>query len=845
MKQNLSKVLLGVALAGCSAASDAGPLTLVKNGQPNATIVMQANAPAPIKSAATDLQKYLAKISGVTLPLKTDGKDILGITLNVGKTATTLSSDLPDSKLNPETYAITQRNDDVYFEGNYPSPTAFAVYSFLQDQLGVRWFAPGDDWEYVPQNTNKSTFTINVKNVVSVPGTSPRVWSGHAWTKDWTDWDLRNKAVQSEKVPRRNFQNNMYHIFPPSKYAKTHPEYYPLVNGKRYIPVNDSESHWWPAIGDPNVQRITAEYIHQWFKDHPDQDSFSLGMDDVAYMSDDPLSDAMDSSPDDYKHRNFSSRFYKFINIIAKQVKKTDPDKYIGTLIYSIALKPPVDVPQMEDNVFGYIANGSVAQWYHPGKEDDWKNLTLDWRKRVKHLSRYDYYGMGTHVPRVFPHAIDDSIKFDKSLGFDGMYVEVYTFLPQTAPMIWAFAQLEWDPQKNVDVLLDDFYSKMFPSDTADVKKYFDLMEKSWNTERPGHTGWVHRNIIHQATSISPEAVEQGMQLLNAAYAKAKTPVEKRRIDVIRGGLQFGSYAVLEYDLAQQLSAISVTNETQANAALAKVQKFAELIDERGTYWAQAEKRDDILGANIRGLSIIKPGRSEGYLQRNFAPIESPAIPGILRVIDWYQTNQPDKAPQITQDLVSKLPAGFIKDAVEASRWLDDASKTGAKSLLKNGDFENNSKNTAEAKEDWETKGAPVGWSTWSRMGSGEFVRVQGHTPSSKGIRVNAPSSGETSDLLQNLSVKSGERYVSTVWVKLDDPAHASDVVLSFRFRDASGWLKGNNATQRAIAATADGWQKLMLAVTVPHGATSVSVMLGVSNTSATFDDALVYLLPQ
>src|SRR5690606_28286651 len=120
------------------------------------------NAPEPMKAAAADLQKYVQKISGVELPLITDGSDAPGITLNIGKTSTSKSSDLPDSKLNPETYAITQRGDDVYFAGNYPSPTAFAVYSFLQDQLGVRWFAPGDDWEYVPQNANKSTFRVNV-----------------------------------------------------------------------------------------------------------------------------------------------------------------------------------------------------------------------------------------------------------------------------------------------------------------------------------------------------------------------------------------------------------------------------------------------------------------------------------------------------------------------------------------------------------------------------------------------------------------------------------------------------------------------------------------------------------
>ena len=437
-----SKFLLGLAISGFPLLACAAPLTLVKNGQPNATIVVQAKAPGPIQAAAKDLQKYLAKISGVELPLKSDGQEVAGITLNVGKTDSAQAGDFPDPKLNPGTYAITQRNDDVYFAGNHPSPTAFAVYSFLQDQLGLRWFAPGEDWEYVPQNAAQGDFTVEVNSLVSVPGTSPRIWSGHAWTKDWRDWNLRNKAVQSEKVPRRNFQNKMHTVFPQSKYGKNHPEYYPLLNGKRLNPSSDSTRDWWPCMGNKEVQRITVEYIRNYFEQHPGQDSFSLGMDDIYHMCDDPLCKAMDAHEDDYKRHRFSTRFYKFVNIIAKEIKKSHPDKFIGTLIYSIALQLPEGVPRMEDNVFGYIANGSVAQWYRPGIKEEWKNLTREWRKRVKHLSRYDYYGMGTHVPRVFPHAIDESIKFDKSLDLEGMYVEVYTFLPQTAPMIWAFAQM-------------------------------------------------------------------------------------------------------------------------------------------------------------------------------------------------------------------------------------------------------------------------------------------------------------------------------------------------------------------------------------------------------------------
>jgi hypothetical protein len=838
---SLLKVLLALSFTVSPIAASASPLILAQNGQPNATIVVQAKAPAPVQQAATDLQHYLQKISGVELALKMDGKDVAGITLNIGKTATAQKSDFPAADLNPETYAIHQRGDDVYFEGNYPSPTAFAVYSFLQDQLGVRWFAPGEDWEYVPQNRDKSTFTVDVKDVVSVPSTSPRIWSGHQWTQDWKDWDLHNKAVQSEKVLRRNFQNNMYRIFPPSKYAKAHPEYYPLINGKRWIPSSDTERKWWPCIGNKDVQRITAEYIHQWFTDHPDQDSFSLGMDDINQMCNDPLCSAMDASPDDYRRQNYSSRYYKFINIIAKQVQKSDPGKYIGVLIYRQVKQPPVDVPKMEDNVFGYIADGSVAQWFQPGFKGQWMTDTREWAKRVKHLSRYEYFGLGTFVPRVFPHAMNDEIKLDKSLGFEGMYGEMYTFLPQTAPMIWALAQLQWNPKLNIDDLLNEFYTKMYGPAAPSMKKYFDLMEQSWMTPRSGHnTGWVSWNIVRQATSISPEAVHEGMDFLDQAMAQAKTPLQKKRIDITRGGLQFASYAVLEFDLAQQLAAIPVTNAAQAEAARDKVQQLAALMQDRKTYWAAAEKRDDLLGANIRALSAF----GGGMLQHDFSPLEKPAIAGILRVADWYQINQPDQAKQLTQTLIEKLPDDFLGDSLETSQWLAQAIQKHLTQLLKNGDFEDTSKNTAAPQEDWETTGAPTGWLLWNRLGSGKVTPAEGRMPKSKAVRLSALDAGETTLLLQAVPVQAGQKYAGHAWVKLEDLDFATGVDISFHFRTKDGWYTGKDAIHSTIAAINANWQKLMLAVTIPENVTSMTVMLSVSNTSATFDDVALYQLP-
>ena len=845
MPRHASKILFALALSGCASsipAAKAGPLELTKNNQPNATIVLQADAPAPLQQAAADLQRYIQKISGVQLPLKTDGQDVAGITLNIGKTAAARDSDLPDATLNPETYAITQRGDDVYFAGNNPSPTAFAVYSFLQDQLGVRWFAPGEDWEYVPSVAGKTNFTVDVKNVVSVPGTSPRIWSGHNWDADWKAWSLRNKAVVSEKVLRRNFQNNMYRIFPPSKYAETHPEYYPLIDGKRWIPKDDTYSYWWPATGNPDVQRITAEYIHQWFKDHPDEDSFSLGMDDIVYMSDDPLTNALDSSPDDYKKRSFSSRYYKFVNIIARQVAQTDPDKTIGTLIYNIALEPPKDVPKLEDNVFGFIANGSAAQWYQPGKKKQWMDNTNQWARRVKHLSRYDYFGMGTFAPRVFPHNMEEMMNVDHALGFEGSYTEIYTFLPQTAPMIWAFAQKQWNPDLKVDDLLNEFYADMYGPAAPTMKKYYDLMEESWNTPRAGHVGWVHRNIIAQATSIAPEAVTEGMNLLNAATKQAATPLEKKRVDVTRGGLQFASYPILEYALARKIANSPVSDATQAKQVADEIRQMGQLIGERTANWPRLMERQDLLGANLRALNAPLNGAS--YLQTDTNKLDNPVIPGILRLLDWYHTNQPAQASAVAQELTASLPAGGIRDAVNAWDWVQ---QNRAANLLKNGDCEDTAKNTAAAaQDDWGSKGVPVGWNSYNSLGNAKFSKAAGRTGNGIHIQSNIDPVRDNGLALQNVKLNPTSKYLGVAWVKLTDIDQISDgdTSLTLRFRTDKGWFAGKGAIVSTSAGPNSGWQQLIIASDVPAGATELAFMLGTRNGDAIFDDAALYEIP-
>jgi len=366
-------------------------------------------------------------------------------------------------------------------------------------------------------------------------------------------------------------------------------------------------------------------------------------------------------------------------------------------------------------------------------------------------------------------------------------------------------------------------------------------MEKSWNTERPGHTGWVHRNIIHQATSISPEAVDEGMALLNKAYDQAPTALEKKRIDVTRGALQYAGYAIKEYALAQQISGMQIDNAVTADKALDATKQFGKLIADREVYWPKALERQDLLGENLRGLKGMILGNGESYLQTNTAPLDNPAIPGILRLVGWYGENQPEKAAAISQQLMGSFPEGNIRDSISSWNWVQQNHPA---SLLKNGNFEDASKNTeAAAQEDWSSKGAPASWSTWSSQGKVKFLKATGK--SGNGFRVQSNlDGGDNGVIIQNVQLDPTKKYLGIAWVKSADADLAVNATITFRFRTDKGWFTGKNATISAGASPSAQWQPVIISASVPEGATAMALMLGANRGDAVFDDAALYEVP-
>ena len=80
-----AKVVFTMALGMWSDQAESGEFLLVRDGKPTATIVIATKAPEPAKFAAKELQGHVRKITGATLPVKTDSEKVEGPRILLGQ----------------------------------------------------------------------------------------------------------------------------------------------------------------------------------------------------------------------------------------------------------------------------------------------------------------------------------------------------------------------------------------------------------------------------------------------------------------------------------------------------------------------------------------------------------------------------------------------------------------------------------------------------------------------------------------------------------------------------------------------------------------------------------------
>ncbi|MBI2194533.1 MAG: DUF4838 domain-containing protein [Planctomycetes bacterium] len=365
-----------VATLGCwgTMAALAADLTLVRDGVPAATIVVSEaalaaepfkpgrNSTAPpsskIKLAALDLRAFVAKMSGATLPIVSDGQETAGAALLVGPSRRTVSLKglkIP-SGLTPERseegYVLWCRGDTLVLAGNDEGPyhgTHNAVAEFLNRQ-GVRWILPGDFGEVVPQ---KKTLTFGSIDWTDRPAFRFRTW----WCNQPAEmgavealWKVRNKMQVADMsvigVPGDSY---LRQYMPDPALVQTQPE----VFGRR---LDQSVDPHMPNLSNPEAARLVADKVIERIRKSREA---GQPLNSLGFAPDDGL--PMDHTPQTMKDLNqgftewvgregvptelsVSEEWFTFVNRVTEHVVKVYPEMILSTNGYANRCIPPEGV---------------------------------------------------------------------------------------------------------------------------------------------------------------------------------------------------------------------------------------------------------------------------------------------------------------------------------------------------------------------------------------------------------------------------------------------------------------------------------------------------------------------
>ena len=191
-------VLLILPVLGRIQASE---FVLVRDGQPVATIVTAA-APTDVAAfAAQELQYHVQKITGATLPIKSDAEKVEGAKILVGPSAATaqlgvdakpvqgsrVSDPLCRQRADSVGQGCAERATNVEKARNWssadegtrlpPPPmfddqaTSYAVHDFLERFCDVRWFGPGELEMVLPKT---ATLAVQPQDIRRAPALAYR-----------------------------------------------------------------------------------------------------------------------------------------------------------------------------------------------------------------------------------------------------------------------------------------------------------------------------------------------------------------------------------------------------------------------------------------------------------------------------------------------------------------------------------------------------------------------------------------------------------------------------------------------------------------------------------------------
>lgn len=503
----LRKIAVFAALAALSAFAETA---IVKDGQACAKIVignidgsvrLDPILPRTPQANAERLRQFIEKSTGASLEICEGTADGSRIVLEVAK---------PDI-LDIEGFSIDFPAEGIVkITGGSPRGLEYGVNEFLERFVGVRWLFPGETGTVVPARRD---IIAEGERIEQKPSFYRRFLAGGSHRQgvsgQYCQWEVECRGAFHERF---NVPHNMWRLIHVKKYGKTHPEFFPVYGGERYIPEEDNDIRWNHCYTAEGLAEAVAAEVGN-------SKMVSLCVNDGGHHCECEKCLAVDGNKKNYIGlQNRSKSYLLFCNKVARLC----PNTLFAFDAYSEMAEPPEDGLILEKNLVPVITYDTY-QWLDAKRRDFNQGLFMRWSKiSPGGVGWYDYiYGNGYVFPRIYTHFLAENIKYLHRNGvryFQGEYYPNGNWLDCIKGYV--VFRLLWDVTLDPDDIIDDWCRACVGDEAAPLlKEFYGKIEAFWMAPAVRKTHWFREHTYLNWTDASilealPEATIEELSVM-------------------------------------------------------------------------------------------------------------------------------------------------------------------------------------------------------------------------------------------------------------------------------------------------------------------------------------------
>jgi hypothetical protein len=457
---------------------------------------------------------------------------VLGETARLGSLEPAI--DLP--KLGKEGFTIRTVGSRLVIAANSGRGAVYGVYAFLEENLGCRWFT--SDCSLIPKRNkielssidNTEMPILEFREVYYADSMDP-VFAGRLKLNGNASRMKGGRMVAERHAGWGTWCHTSFSFVPPETYFKDHPEYYSLVDGKRKARQLCFSN---PDVLEIAVRRI-QKLIEQPIEFTPGSNEFSPRKDgpiwaddedryfDVSQQDDaDGACQCAECKRIDEQGGSHIGSILEFINKLAARF----PDKTISTLSYQYTRTPPRHI-RPGSNVAIMLSNiectRGMPMMDSPFPEDKAFKADLQrWSAICSNLFVWDYAVNFENLlmPNPNLHVQQPNIKFFVEHNAKGIFTQGSREVGGEFCGLrnYLLAKLLWNPDCNVDALMNEYLGAYYGPAGPLIRQYVDLMTKTvvaakekisaYDRPEPHARGYLSEAMMEQYRAIFDRAEE-------------------------------------------------------------------------------------------------------------------------------------------------------------------------------------------------------------------------------------------------------------------------------------------------------------------------------------------------